>query len=347
MRALVVGGTGPTGVPIVNALLRHGYRTTVLHSGRHPAAFDGQVEELLGNARDERDIQRCLGSRWWDVTICTSGRLRLLAGTMAGRTGRFVGVTGQPVYAGTMLPTPLGQLALPVSEQAPRQSDAHGYFGKIKQGEDDILGRHDAGDFEGVIVRYPGIYGARSHLAHEWAVVRRILDQRPVMILPHDGCTYFQRGYVDNVAALVVLAATHPRAPGNAFNAGDERVISARAVAELIRDELESTIDLVGMPAAWCPGVFPLAEKSSLILSLNAARTLLGYRDVVDVETATRRTARYLSEHPLAPDHLNTIVGTFDYDHEDDLVKRWHATSREWDAHAMEDRGGREVKESG
>jgi len=38
VKALVIGGTGPTGHFIVNGLLRRGYAVAMLHTGRHELA---------------------------------------------------------------------------------------------------------------------------------------------------------------------------------------------------------------------------------------------------------------------------------------------------------------------
>ncbi len=321
--ALVVGGTGPTGVPIVNGLLARGHDVTIFHTGAHPVVFDGEVERLLGNPRDHDEIVSTLGEREWDLAVCTSGRLKAVARQLATKVGRLVAVTGQPVYAGSMRPTPEGRLPLPVPESAPVQRDAAGYTGKVAEGEDQLLAQHADGDFEAVIVRYPGVYGPRSYLAHEWAIVRRILDGRRFVILPEGGTTYFQRGYVDNLAHLVLLAAEVPAAAGQIFNAGDERVLSAATVASVIADALDAPLELVAMPAPWCRGVFPLAEKSSLILDLGHAREVLGYRDVVGVEEATRLTARWLAEHRPAEGEVPApFAGRFDYDREDRLRAR-------------------------
>jgi nucleoside-diphosphate-sugar epimerase len=324
---LVVGGTGPTGVPIVNTFLRAGARVAIFHSGAHEAEFEGEVEHLHGDARDPAGIRESLGGREWEISVCTSGRLRALAEHLAGRTRRLVGVTGQPVYRGTLRPTPEGRVPLPVPEWAERQRDASNHTGRVAEGEDQLLMQHGRGDFEAVIVRYPGIFGPRAPINHEWAVVKRVLDGRPFMLLPHDGLAYFQRGYVENVARLVYLCATRPEAAGEAFNAGDERVLSARHVAELIVNELGAEMELVGVPAHYCRGVYPLAEKSSLILDMSKVRTLLGYRDVVDVETATRITARWLRDHPISSGDLRegTIPGSgrFDYAREDAILAAW------------------------
>ena len=329
-RVLVVGGTGPTGVPIVNRFLDDGAEVTILHSGTHEATFAGPtgdtVEHIHGDARDRDAIPQLLGDREWEIAVCTSGRLRSLADHLAGKTKRLVGITGQPVYAGAMRRTPEGVLAQPVPEHAPRQRDASNYTGRVAAGEDQLFEQHGRGDFEAVVVRYPGIFGPRAPLAHEWAVVKRIVDQRPFMLLPHDGVTLFQRCYALNAAHLVYLCARRPEAAGQAFNCGDESVLSGRHVAELICDELDSSMELVGVPAELCRGVYPLAEKSSIVLDMSKARTLLGYRDLVPVEQATRETARFLfANQPNEDDLGGGAHGTFDYEREDRIQEAWQA----------------------
>ncbi len=327
---LIVGGTGPTGPGIVDRFLAAGHDVAIYHTGAHEAEFAGEVEHLHGDPRDPADIAAKLGAREWDIAVCTSGRLRSLAETLAGRTGRLVGVTGQPVYRHTMQRTPSGRLVMPVPEFAERQRDAANYTGKVADGEDQLFAQHGRGDFEVSIVRYPGVYGPRAPIAHEWAIVRRILDGRPFAILPHDGITYFQRGFADNVAHLVFLAATRPEAAGHAFNSGDERVMSARHVAQVIAEELGSGIEFVGVPAQYCRGVYPLAEKSDLILDMSKPRLLLGYRDPTEVEEATRLTARWLAENPPRPEDVGLAgAGMFDYDREDRIVAAWRRAEQE------------------
>lgn len=326
MRVLVVGGTGPTGVHIVNFLLAAGHEVTTFSSGAHDegAHFLGDVERVYGNARDGESVRATIGQRGWDVAICTYGRLRMLADELAGRTGRLVGITGQPVYRGAGRRTPDGGIALPVPEHAERQYDAAGYTGRVAEGEDQLFAQHERGDFQAVVVRYPGVYGPRAPVNHEWAVVKRVLDRRPVMLMPHHGMSYFQRGYAENVAWLVYLCATHPDAAGQAFNAGDERVLSAHRVAEVITDELGWEMELLGVPADLVRGVYPLGEKAPLILDLTKARTLLGYGDRVPVEEATRRTARWLADHPPREEDISSVAsGTFDYEVEDRIARAW------------------------
>ena len=327
-KILVVGGTGPSGVPLVENFLAAGARVTVYHTGAHEPVFSGDVKHLHGDPRDQDDISRSLSVGEWDIAVCTSGRLRSLATALAGRVERFVGITGQPVYRGTNEPTPEGRLSLPIRETDVRQYEANNYTGKVAAGEDQIFEQHRRGDFEGVIIRYPGVYGPRGPLSHEWAIVKRVRDGRQHMILPHDGITYFQRGYTENLARIVFLAATIPAAAGEAFNAGDETVLSARHVAEIILNELGVEMQLVGVPAPWCRGAFPLAEKSNLILDMSKTRSLLGYKDVVDAETATRATARWLmSDEALSVRFSEAFAGSMSYAEEDRIIVGWKAAT--------------------
>lgn len=332
-RVLIVGGTGPTGVPLTNRFIREGYSVAIMHTGAHEAEIIAEVEHIHANPREAAEIQVALGHREWEIAVCTSGRLRDLAATLAGRVRRFVGITGQPVYRGSMVPTPDGKIPLPVPEHAERQYDSPTYTGRVAEGEDQLLEQHGRRDFEVSIVRYPGVFGPRAPVNHEWAVVKRVIDKRPFMILPHDGISYFQRGYIDNLAFLVFLCSTRPEASGQIFNGGDERVLSARMVAEVIIDELDSEMELVGIPAQYCRDVYPLAEKSNLILDMSKARVLLGYRDIVDPEHATRLTAQFLLDNPPRDEDLRPGgSGRFDYAREDRIEAAWKNALRELEA---------------
>ncbi len=318
---LVVGGTGPTGTAIVRRFIDAGLHVTVYHTGRHEGALAKEVEHIHGDPRSAEDIHRQLESSQWDVAICTSGRLRLLATELAGKATRLVGITGQPVYRGTMRPTPEGTVMVPVPETADRQSDADNYTGRVAIGEDQVLEQHRRGDFEGVIVRYPGVYGEYGHLNHEWAIVKRVLDGRTRMAMPNGGATYFQRGYAENLGQLVFLSATRAEAAGEVFNGGDERVMNGRQVAQVILDELEYQMEVIDIPSRFVPGTYPLAQKSSIVLDMSKARELLGYRDVVDVEQATRLTARWLRNNPDVGRATNPAFGgSLEYEHEDQAL---------------------------
>ena len=129
------------------------------------------------------------------------------------------------------------------------------------------------------------------------------------------------------------LAATVHDAAGEAFNAGDETVLSARHVAELIIDELGTRMELIGMPAEWSRGAYPLAEKSSPILDLGKARRLLGYADLVDAQTATRLTARWLTTPEARSMEFSDVFGgRMRYADEDRILNAWQAARQSFES---------------
>ena len=322
--ALVVGGTGPTGGPLVEMLLAEGLEVTLFHSGAHEVPFSRPVEHIHGDPRDRDSISASLDGRRWHVAICTSGRLLYLAEALRGKVDRLVGITGSPVYAGTMRPLPEGRLRLPVSEDAERQSTQPGYSSRIASGEDSLLDAHARGEFEAVIVRYPGIYGPRAPLNNEWVIVRHCLDKREYILVADGGVTYFHRAFASNAARLVFLCASHPNAAGEAFNAGDEKVMSTAEIVEVISHELQSPLAIESVPAVACRGLFPMADRSSQILDMSKARDMLGYRDELDVEAATRQTACWLAGQVIdADDNRAGGPPQIDYAREDTIRQWW------------------------
>ena len=59
MKALVIGGTGPTGPRVVQGLLDRGYETTIYHRGFHETDALPEVQHHLhGNADDREALEK-------------------------------------------------------------------------------------------------------------------------------------------------------------------------------------------------------------------------------------------------------------------------------------------------
>ena len=80
MRVLMIGGTGPTGVPIVRDLIEHGHDVTILHRGTHERPeTPADVVHVHADPYDERSFTDALGDGTWDVVVAMYGRLRMVA----------------------------------------------------------------------------------------------------------------------------------------------------------------------------------------------------------------------------------------------------------------------------
>ena len=331
-RTLVIGGTGPTGLPIVRGLVERGHAVTILHRGLHEHdETPALVEHLHADPYDVASLADALDGQTFDVTLAMYGRLRRIAKLLAGRTGQFLSVGGVPAYRGWMNPwlfEPPG-LPVPTPEDAPLvtqpDEDAKGF--RIVRTEETVFTYQPGATH----FRYPYVYGPHQLVPREWCVVRRVLDGRDRMIVADDGLTLHHHGYTENLARAVLLAVDQPdAAAGKIFNTGDDEVLSIRQVIELVAAALDHELELVSMPFDLAIPARPMLAQplpTHRVLDLTRVRQDLGYRDAVPAREALARTARWLVEHRPEPGGMEETVLTdpFDYPAEDRLIDAWRA----------------------
>ena len=326
--ALVIGGTGPTGPFIVNGLRARGFRTTILHTGRHEVAeIPPDVEHLHASPHDGDAFAAAIGSREFDVTLAMYGRLRAIAEIMVDRTGQFISIGGVPAYRGYMdadLWTPPG-LPLPTREGAPLADEtADGKSYRVARTEEIVFELHPRATH----YRYPMVYGPRQPAPREWSIVRRVLDRRPHIVVADGGSTLLSCGYVENLAHAVLLSVDHPAAAGQFFNAADEECLTLGQVIEIVAAELGHEMEIISMPWEIAVPARPLVQQhrpTHRVLDTASLRQRLGYRDIVPARIAIARTARWLALHPPEPGGVEEKVleDPFDYEAEDQLISAW------------------------
>ena len=331
-RALVIGGTGPTGPFIVNGLCARGFQVAMLHSGRHERDEIGaEVEHIHTDPFDERKLEAALEGRSFEVCVATYGRLRVTAKALVGRCAKFVSVGGGPAYLGYMN-APVWQppgMPVPTREDAPlvgrEADDAKGF--RIARTEERLFAAHPGATH----FRYPYVYGPYQLVPREWCIVRRIHDRRPFIVLPDGGLTLCSYGYAENLAHAVLLAVDQPSASaGQVYNCADEETPTLRQVVEIVRDALGASLEILSLPAELAVPARPLLMQpwtTHRVFDLAKLRTELGYRDVVPAREALARTARWLNEHPLERGGAEEKIlqDPFDYAAEDRLAGRWRS----------------------
>jgi nucleoside-diphosphate-sugar epimerase len=330
LKALVIGGTGPSGHFIVNGLIRRGYRVAMLHTGRHELdEIPMAVEHIHTDPFSDTALREALGDRTFDLTVAAYGRLRRIAEIMVGRTERFISIGGVPAYRGYMNPgvfKPIG-MAVPTAESAPivpvEEEDAKGW--RVAQTEQAVFAHQPRASH----FRYPFLYGPYQIAPREWSVVRRILDGRRSIIVPEDGLTLNHACYVANAAQAVLLAVDHPaESAGQIYNCGDYQMLTLRQTIELIAAELDAELEIVSMPWRFATPARPLITQpwtTHRVLDLTKIRTELGYTDVVAPADGIGLTARWLRDHPLERGGTDEKIlqDPFDYRAEDELITAW------------------------
>lgn len=319
MRALVVGGTGPTGPFIVNGLRERGYKVTIFHRGTHEIAeIPDDVEHIHADPHFAETIDAALAGRSFDLTIASYGRLRVLAASLRGRTGRFIGIGGYAAYRGWIDPYCLDPpgMTSPVPESAAVvENEAEQRFGwLISQSERIVLEMHPGG----TVFRYPYVYGPYQVRPREWSFIRRLLDGRRQIILPHYGLSLSTHGWAGNLGHAVLLAVDRPEvAAGKIYNCGDLEQLTLAQIVQTIAAALGREVEII--PVSYeVAGVHRARVLSPLghqLLDLTRIRTELGYHDVLGVREALSRTVEWYLAHPPEPggDIERALGDAFDY----------------------------------
>lgn len=324
--ALVIGGTGPTGPPIIEGLQARGYRPVILHSGKHEVIEVGpeKFEHIHANASFAETLIEGLGNRTFDLVIATYGRLRLLPDVLHGRTERLITV------GGTIYET---EYSRPAREDSPRDLN-HKIYVKIVETEEVLLEAHHRGVFNLTHLRYPNLYGPRQLAPREWSIIRRIRDGRRRLPILDGGLTLESRAYVDNAAHAVLLAVDKPEeSAGQMYSVVDEYTPSDADRVHAIAAAMGCEVELVSFPAhaglpAWYWGIgrslrWGADEEppptSHQLIDMGKMVQQLGYQDLVDFPTAIQRTVQWYLENPPPPggEDEGQLSDPFDYRAED------------------------------
>lgn len=329
MKALVIGGTGPSGPFTVNGLLERGYEVTVLHGGQHEVEFSQPLEHIHTDPHFAETLEPALRGRRFDLVLATYGRMRIIAEIVKGKTGRFIGVGGSSVYAPRSDPRwgPLGPPTL-VPEDSPRCDDPAGpkfnYLMWVT--EETVMRAHREGHYNATYFRYPLLYGANAPANPEWSIVRRVLDGRKQCVIAANGLSR-RRGYARNVAHALLLAVDKPsESGGEVYNIRDERQYTQRQYVEFIARHLRHEWEIVELPPALAHRVYKGAAAAlpawTIEFDIGKITTQLGYRDIVAPAAGLAVTVDWLAANRPEPSgEIERQLGDpFAYAAEDALI---------------------------
>jgi nucleoside-diphosphate-sugar epimerase len=327
VKAIVVGGTGPTGPFLVNGLIERGYDVTIFHRGTHEIPeIPVEVAHIHGDPHFQETIDEALAGRSFDLAVVTYGRVRFLAHALVGKVGRFVGVGGVGSYRGYRNAYALSPPGMPVavSEEAPlvASEEELEFAYRVAQTERFVLKLHPTAAY----FRYPLVYGPYQLRPREWCVIRRILDKRPHIIVPDSGLLLNTHGYAGNLAHAVLMAVDKPNASaGQIYNCGDVQQFSLQQTIEVIAQVMDHKWEIVNMPHEAARPAYPYVMNRSphhRAFDLTKIRTQLGYADIYPVEEALSRTVKwYLQHQPERGGEIEAqLHDPFDYDGEDRLI---------------------------
>jgi nucleoside-diphosphate-sugar epimerase len=334
MKVLVIGGTGFIGRPLVRQLAGAGHTVSVLHRGK--TTFDLPAEGIIGERKELAQL-RPTADVVIDLILSSGAQTQQTMAALRGRTGRVVAASSIDVYraCGVLHGSEEGPLApVPLTEDSPLRTKSQTYppqqikalqqiFGWLDDEYDKIpVERATLGDSElpGTVLRLPMIYGPGDRLSRLHPILKRIDDGRKT-ILFEEGMAAWRtpRGYVDNVAAALALAAVSGKGAGRVYNVAEQPVFSELDWARKVATSTGWDGDFVVLPKEKTPShlLFPGNTAQHWEADSSRIRRELGYAEPVSIDEGIRRTIEWQRAHPpsFTPD-------AFDYAAEDAALAR-------------------------
>jgi nucleoside-diphosphate-sugar epimerase len=326
MKILVIGGSGFIGTHLVRELSRMGHSVSIFHRGNTPA--HSPAESILGERRDLA-VLHPKADVVIDLILSSGAQAESLMAAFRGVAGRVVAASSMDVYraCGVLHGSEEGPLqAVPLTEESPLRTKLQTYppaqvkmlqkvFGWIDDEYDKIpVERAILGDPElpGTVLRLPMIYGPGDHLRRFHSTLKRIDDGRRVILLEEGWAAWRSpRGYVENVAAALALAAVSERAAGRIYNVAEMPAFTELEWASKIAAATGWDGEFVTLPKEHMPAhlVQPGNTAQHWEADSSRIRRELGYREVTTLDEAILRTVEWEGAHP--PGEFN--LHKFDY----------------------------------
>lgn len=337
MRILLIGGNGFIGAPLAQQLLNFGHDLAILHRRRQADHLPAGVVTIQGDRNrlsDSREgIRKFSPDAIVDLILSSSEQAEQLLRVCGDFTPRIVALSSMDVYRawGIVQQRESGELEpLPITEDSALRSSRTLYSPEIikmmqgmftwldesydKIGVEETIMRDSR--VKGTIVRLPMVYGPGDNLHRFFPLLKRIADGRSAIIMSEDlGAWRGPRGYVENVAHAIALAATSDKAAGRIYNVCEEPAVSDLEWQKRIAAQLQWRGQFVVLPRERTPAhlLQPGNPAQHLVVSSARIRTELGYKEIVEIDEGIRRTAAWERENP--PTTINPQQ--FDYSAED------------------------------
>lgn len=213
----------------------------------------------------------------------------------------------------------------PLLEESPLRTALYPYRGKFEKELDDyekILVEKVVMNGEkpvGTIFRLPLVYGPGDRQHRLFPYLKRIKDKRPAILVEETRSKWkAARGYVENVAHAISLAATNDAATGKIYNVAEPIAFSEKDWISKIAITCTWQGKIISVPKEKFPPTMQedLDFNHHLVVDTSKIRSGLGFKEQVPLDKALIRTIHWELDNPPA----KIDPKEFDYKSEDVLL---------------------------
>jgi nucleoside-diphosphate-sugar epimerase len=341
MRILVIGGTRFIGLATVRLLHEQGHDIAVFHRGQMQSNVPVGVQHILGDRAQmqtfKQDFERFAPEIVLDMIPFVEQDARIVMDLFKGIVRRIVAISSQDVYRayGRLLRTEPGPAdPVPLTEDSSLREKLYPYRGttmRVSEDKQRWMDDYDKIPIEriimsdpalpGTVLRLPMVYGPGDGQHRLFEYLKRMDDKRPAIILDASVASWrWTHGYVENVAAAIVLAITNERAAGRIYNVGEASTFTISEWVHAIANATGWSGKIVTVPSDQLPPPFATDMDTAQDLWVNTTRIRqeLEYRESIDLSEALARTVSWERANP--PQDIDPEQ--FDYATEDAILAR-------------------------
>jgi nucleoside-diphosphate-sugar epimerase len=335
MRLLVLGGTRFIGPAVVRTLVDQGHEVAVFHRGQNQADLPRSVVRLSGDrtrlAACATEFARLAPDVVIDTFAMTEADAESVVRSFAGLAGRLVVLSSMDVYraydqfrgaqSGDPDPAPLTedsvlrQTLFPYRGQATDEKDLLYNYEKILV--ERVVLSHTS--LPATVLRLPCVYGPGDYQHRTFEYLKRMDDGRSTILLGQLHSAWrWTRGYVEEVAVAVALAATDEKAAGQTYNVGEPESLCEADWVRRIGDAADWRGRVLVVPEDELPPHLQASFdwRHHISGDTTKIRRELGYQERVPRETAMAQTVAWERSHP--PTEID--AQQFDYQSEDAAI---------------------------
>jgi len=334
MHILIIGGTRFCGPGVVKRLAKQGHQVTLFHRGQSNFSLPPGVSEILGDrgsiAEFGDQFRQSQPDLVLDMFPISEDDAKIVLSIFSGVAKRIVALSSQDVYRAysILLDSHASEIEpIPLTEDSPLRDQFYPYRADLP--DDHRLYNYDkilvervymnCADINGTILRLPMVYGPGDYQHRLFPYLKRMDDNRPIILEQGLADWRWTKIYVDEASAAVALAVTDQRAAGRIYNVGEKETLTeAKWVAE-IGNAAGWSGEIVTVPSEEMPKklLAPMNLKQHFVSDSRRLSAELGYQASVSRAQALLETIAWERDNP--PDEITP--DQFDYTTEDALLK--------------------------
>jgi nucleoside-diphosphate-sugar epimerase len=310
MNILIIGGTRFLGPYVVKQLTEGGHRVTIFHRGQTNTELPDGVQEIIGDRTQLSDFTSEFKKAKPEVVIdmfpYAEKDAMDLSAVFQSIAKRIVALSSADVYQayGRLIGLEKGNFTKEaIKEDSPLRSIHFPYRNAVKDEKDwryhydkILIEKYymELSSLPATILRLPMIYGPNDRQHRLWPYLQLINQNQTISLDPREADWRTCRGFVENVAHAITLAANNDKAANQIYNVAEENSLTEEEWVQMIQKHCQNEVPIQTIENE----SLDFYPEQHLFIDSQKIRQELGYKEIVPFSQGMMETIQWENEHP-------------------------------------------------